>query len=108
MSEKKKEAKEKPLDKMTVKELREIALQIPEITGVHGKNKPELLLAIKTVRGIVDAGPKKKDASVRNLKKNIRDLKQQRKAHVESQDLKKAALLRRRISRLKKKTRKAA
>jgi len=29
------EKKERPLDKMTAKELREIALKIPEITGVH-------------------------------------------------------------------------
>ncbi|MEW5910818.1 MAG: transcription termination factor Rho [Thermodesulfobacteriota bacterium] len=108
MSEKKKEAKEKPLDKMTVKELREIALQIPEITGVHGKNKPELLSVIKAVRGIVDDLPGKKDSSVREIKKKIRDLKKDRNATIESQDRKKAALLRRRISRLKKKTRKAA
>ena len=50
-----KETKEKPLDKMTVKELREIAKDIPEITGVHGMNKSELLDAVKKAKGIVEA-----------------------------------------------------
>ena len=44
------EKKEKPLDKMTAKELREIALKIPEITGVHGMNKAELLATVFTPR----------------------------------------------------------
>jgi hypothetical protein len=39
----KKEKKEKPLDRMTAKELRETALKIPEIIGVHAMNKTELL-----------------------------------------------------------------
>ena len=37
------DGKEKPLDKMTVKELREIALEIPDLKGVHGMNKQDLL-----------------------------------------------------------------
>ena len=43
----KEDKKEKPLDRMTAKELREIALKIPEMTGVHGMNKAELLAAVK-------------------------------------------------------------
>ena len=39
----------KPLDKMTVKELKEVALELPEITGVHGMNKADLLLTIKQI-----------------------------------------------------------
>ncbi len=60
MNEKKKEPKEKPLGKMTVKELREIAKEMPEITGVHGQNKAELFNAISEVSGITDKSPKKK------------------------------------------------
>ncbi|MBW2318846.1 MAG: transcription termination factor Rho, partial [Deltaproteobacteria bacterium] len=51
---KKKEKKEKPLDRMTAKELREIALKVPDIVGAHGMNKVELLAVVKEARGIVD------------------------------------------------------
>ena len=50
MGGKKKEAKEKPLEKMTAKELRDLAKEIPGITGAHGMNKPELLTEIKKTR----------------------------------------------------------
>ena len=43
MSEEKAETTEKPLEKMTVKALREMAKDIPEITGVHGMKKDELI-----------------------------------------------------------------
>jgi len=105
---KKKEAKEKPLDKMTVKELRDIAKEIPEITGVHGQNKFELLAAIKASRGIADAPVKKADASVRELKQKVRNLKKKQAAAVEAQDAKLRGIYRRKISRLKKKTRRPA
>jgi hypothetical protein len=36
---------EKALEKMTAKELREVAAGIPEITGAHGMKKDELLSA---------------------------------------------------------------
>ena len=100
--------KEKPLDKMTAKELREIALKIPEITGVHGMNKAELLATIKKERGIVDEEKKKTDVSVRDIKKKIQALKVQKAEAHEQGDKEKATVLRRRISRLKKKTRRAA
>ena len=48
----KKEKKEKPLDRMTAKELREHALTLGEIVGVHGMNKEELIAAIKEIKGI--------------------------------------------------------
>ena len=48
------EKKEKPLDRMTAKELREMALKIEGIVGVHVMNKNELLNAIKEAKGIVD------------------------------------------------------
>ena len=52
MGKKKKEIKEKPLEKMTAKELREVGKQLPEITGVYGMNKAELINAIKKAKGI--------------------------------------------------------
>jgi len=110
MGGKKKEAKEKPLEKMTAKELREVAMDIPEIVGVHGMNKPELISAIKEARGIVEETGKKSagKSSVREIKKQINELKAKREAALASEDRKMADIYRRKISRLKKKTRRAA
>ena len=108
MAEKKNEADEKPLDKMTVKELREVAKEIPDIVGVHGMNKAELVLAIKASRGIKEEKVKKADASVRDIKKKIKLLKVERETALKDKDKKRAGIYRRRISRLKKKTRRAA
>ena len=47
----KKEKKEKPLDRMTAKELREMALGMEGIVGVHAMNKSELVAAIKQAKG---------------------------------------------------------
>ncbi len=101
MAGKKKEEKEKPLDKMTAKELRDLGKSLGNIAGVHAMNKIELLAAIKEVKGIKDDTPKP-DSSVREVKAKIRDLKKKKEA---VEDPAKAAILRRRISRLKKKTR---
>ncbi|MDY6987649.1 MAG: transcription termination factor Rho [Thermodesulfobacteriota bacterium] len=109
MAKKEKEKKEKPLDRMTAKELREVALEIPEMTGVHGMNKAELLAGIKEARGIVDEKKgKKSDVSIREIKKKIQDLKAAKVQALESHDKAQADMLRRRIGRLKKKTRRAA
>ena len=124
MSDKKTEATEKPLEKMTVKALREIAKEIPEITGVHGMKKEELLVAINEVRGVnaetveaetvkadkvIKAKPVKKTGSpAGEIKKQIKALKAQRQAALETQDRKMATVYKRRISRLKKQSRKAA
>jgi hypothetical protein len=107
MSAEKVEAKQKALEKMTVKDLREIAKDIPEIVGVHGMKKDELIVAIKEARGIVDEPLKKADASVKELKQKIKGLKAQRQAALEAKDRKMATIYKRRISRLKKKSRRA-
>ena len=52
MGGKTKDAKEKPLEKMTATELRGIAKETPGITGAHGMNKAELLAEIRKARGI--------------------------------------------------------
>jgi hypothetical protein len=101
-------AKEKPLEKMTVKELREMAKDIPDITGVHGMKKDELIVEIKKAKGIKDEPIKKADASIAELKQKIKTLKVQRREALEANDKKKATIFRRRISRLKKRTRRAA
>ncbi len=119
MSDEKAEGTEKPLEKMTVKALREIAKEIPEITGVHGMKKEELIVAINEARGVKEVEVKavksakakaapKITVTVGEIKKQIRALKSQRVAALEAQDKKMAQVFKRRISRLKKKSRKAA
>jgi hypothetical protein len=102
------EKKEKLLEKMTAKELRDLALTIPEITGVHGMNKEEVLSAIKKTRGIKEESGKKGDRSMRQLKEKIKELRGRKIESQEKNDKKAIDQLRRRIGRLKKKTRKAA
>ena len=100
--------KDKPLEKMTVKELREIAKDVPGLTGVHAMKKDDLISGIKAAKGIKDEPVKKTSRSMRELKLQIKALKAERQAALEAKDKKKATIFRRRISRLKKKTRKVA
>ncbi len=104
----KKKIKEKSLEKMTSKELLVIALEIPGIIGAHGMNKPELISVIKKARGIEEKVNQKKDSSIREVKVKINALKIKQKELIETEDLKKVKQLKRRINRLKKKTRRAA
>jgi len=125
------EKQEKPLEKMTAKELREIALEIPDITGVHAMKKDELLEAIRKSRGVEkeekeeakkeeakkevkkekEVGKKvekKAEVSVADLKKKIRECKALKEEAVKKGDVRMAKIYKRRINRLKKRTRKAA
>lgn len=104
MAEKK---KEKAIEKMTIKELRGIALTIPDVQGVHGMNKEELIAIVKKFKGIKEE--KKKDvASVRELKQKIKEIKLKREEAREKGDKKMLEILRKKISRLKKRTRRLA
>ncbi|MCD6320423.1 MAG: hypothetical protein J7M03_07055 [Candidatus Desulfofervidaceae bacterium] len=101
------ELPEKPLDRMTIKELREVALKIPNVQGVHGMNKEELIALLKDYFGIKEE--KKRDvASIRELKKKIKELRAKREEARTKGDKRMVNILRRRISRLKKKTRRLA
>lgn len=114
----KKKMLDKPLDKMTVTELREVAKEIPGITGVHGMKKAELLAAIRETNGSEVEAPKEPKAktkakpkaalTIQEMKALIRGLRSQREQALADKDKKKAKIFRRRISRLKKKTRQAA
>lgn len=109
MSSKEVEIWGKPLIKMTVKDLREIAKEIPEISGVHGMKKNELIDALRENKGIEDEGAKaKKTEGIGNLKQKIKALKVKRQEALAAKDKKMATIYRRKISRLKKKTRRAA
>jgi len=106
----KKDKKEKPLDRMTATELRKYALELGEITGVHGMNKEELLAAIKQAKGIVDEGKKAvKTVNMRDLKQKVKELRGLKaEAYEAGESNQKINVLRRRMNRLKKRTRKAA
>ncbi len=108
MSAEKDETQSKSLEKMTVKDLREMAKDLPGIVGVSGMKKEELLVAIKEAKGIKDEPVRKADASVAEIKKKIKAFKAQRQAALEAKDSKMATIYKRRISRLKKKSRRAA
>jgi threonyl-tRNA synthetase len=98
---------EKKLEKMTIKELREIALQIPEISGVHGMNKEELISALKKVYGITEE-PKKLGASMREIKAKVRKFKALAEEAKKNRDWEKYERYRKLASQFKKRTRKLA
>ncbi|NDV20212.1 hypothetical protein GO013_12385 [Pseudodesulfovibrio sp. JC047] len=97
----------KPLEKMTAKELRALCVaKLPMITGASGKDKDALVQEIKDVFGIVEeeqVSPYKKQ--IAEIKKEIRAL---RAAKSEMEDRKKREYIRRKINKLKKRTRKLA
>jgi len=108
---------EKPLDKMTAKELREVAAGIPEITGAHGMKKDELLAAIKKAKGIEETAPVKKKKktttaaapmTVKEMKAKIVQLRKEQEEIRQAGDRKQMEIIRRRLNRLKKKTRRVA
>ena len=108
-----KHAKEKTLDKMTVSDLKEIAKEIPEVTGVTAMKKEDLLTIIKEYRGIEEEKPEKKKKKKDKTKLNIKQLKEkiaglriEKKTARESHDRHMIDILRRRINRLKKQARK--
>ncbi len=100
---------EKHLDKLTVKELRDIAAEFPHERAIHDMKKEELIAFIKAAKGIKDEAPLKKKKHVakikmskHELKAKIRALKGLRRQALESSETEKAVLLRYQISRLKK------
>lgn len=106
---KKKQHDEKSLEKMTIKELRAIAMEIPHATAVHDMKKEDLVAFIKEAKGIKDVAPAKKKHKVvkvkmtkPELKAKIRELKALRAQALEAKEASKAKEIRRHISRLKK------
>lgn len=106
---KKKDEKQKPLEKWTIKELREEALKIPGVQGVHGFNKAELLAALRAEKGIVDTGTKKKGEGVRVVKAKLKEVQKLRdEERAQGAANIRLNILRRKISKLKKQTRRLA
>ncbi len=111
----KKEHHEKHLEKLTIKELRDIAAEIPHEKAIHDMKKEELVAFIKEARGIKDETPVKKKKHIGKikmtrpeLKAKIRELKALRLNALESKEKEKALRLRHQINQLKKKSRRIA
>jgi hypothetical protein len=108
--------KRKSLDKMTVKELRDIAKGLGA-EGVSGMKKEELLTFIRQAKAVPEEKPqprkvakktKKKELNVTQLKKRIMAIKAKRAEALEKGNRRMATIYKRQINRLKKKTRRAA
>src|SRR5262245_33809731 len=90
----------KDLEKMTVLKLREEALKYPQIEGVHGKNKEQLMIEISKALGIERPHAHFTDNVVHtkaDLKQQIQDLKLEREKLLESHDHKALHMIRREI-----------
>jgi len=100
---------EKPLEKHTVKELREMALEIEGIVGVSAMKKEDLINAIKKVKGIpIKKISEKPVEGITELKGRIKKLKSKMEDSREKGESFQVNLLRKRISQLKKRTRRLA
>ncbi|WP_027366925.1 hypothetical protein [Desulfocurvibacter africanus] len=96
----------KTLDKMTAKELRQLVMdKIPQITGATGMDKDQLLVAIKDVLGIKEEEGVKNNpykAQIHDIKSDIRSMREQKAKATARKD---KDILRKRINKLKKRTR---
>jgi hypothetical protein len=105
----------KHLEKLTIKELREIAAEIPHERAILDMKKEELVALIKEARGIKDETPVKKRKHLAKikmtkpeLKARISELKVMKLQALESNDNNNVVMLRHQISQLKKKSRRFA
>jgi hypothetical protein len=100
------------LEKMTVVKLREEALKYPDLTGVHGMKKAELIDALAKLMGLSEEEkPKKKVKGKKvdkkgNLKKRIKSLKEKRVEALKAKDAKSLKIVRKKIKCAKRKLRK--
>lgn len=98
---------DRPLEKMTVKELREIGLLVPTMVGVHSMKKDDLVTQLREVYGIEEE-VRTSIAEIKVVKNQIAELRAARTEAQAAGDKQQINMLRRKINRLKKKTRKMA
>jgi len=98
--------KEKPLENWTIKELREEALKVPNVQGIHGMNKQEIIDFLRVEKGLPAPDSKKISEGVRVFKEKVEQLRSKRDAErTEGASRNRLDILRRKISKMKKKTR---
>jgi hypothetical protein len=92
------------LEKMTVLKLREEALKFPEIEGVHGKTKEQLMDELARILGIEKPHVRFEEKIVHtksDLKHKIQELKAERDKLIQAHDHKKLHEVRRQMHELK-------
>ena len=100
---------ERPLEKHTVEELREMAHSIKGIEGIGTMKKAELINAITAVKDIPLVSVKEKSVqNISDIKKSIKILKQEMVNLDKGSNKIMAGQIRKKIGKLKKKTRKMA
>jgi len=99
--------RKKDISKLPATKLREIALKIPGIEGVHGMSKQQLIEAIKAAQGITEEGTKREEIrqEISRLKKEIRELKVERDKAIAEKDKVRLREIRKKIKKLKRRTR---
>lgn len=99
----------KPLDKMTAKELRDLVMnQIPSIQGASGMDKDQLVAAIKEVLGITEEEGAKSPYKTQILAMKAQMKEMRVKKAAEGVSRKEKDILRRKVNKLKKRTRNLA
>jgi len=97
--------KEKPLEDWTIKELREEALKVPNVQGIHGMNKQEIINFLREEKGLPPSVTKKISDGVRVFKEKVRQLRVKlAQERSEGASRNRLDILRRKVSRMKKKT----
>jgi len=111
----KKNHDEQHLEKLTVKELREMAAQFPHEKAFHDMKKEELIVFIKKAKGIKEENPVHKHKpkskiklSREEIKAKIRQMKGMIGNALETHEKKRAAFLRHQMNKFKKKSRRLA
>jgi hypothetical protein len=98
----------KTLERMTVVKLREEALKIPELSGVRGMTKEELVRAIAAAYKI-DLSMRRRGGSGRHeLKRQIRELRAQITEAIRTKQTSDLKKMRRHVKHLKAQTRRLA
>ncbi|HSD11344.1 MAG TPA: hypothetical protein VLF14_10180 [Candidatus Binatia bacterium] len=98
----------KTLERMTVPKLREEALKIPELSGVRGMNKEDLIRAIAIAHKI-DLSTRRRGGSGKSaLKKQIRELRARITEAIRTKQTADLKKLRRHVKHLKAQTRRLA
>ncbi len=97
------------LQRLTTKKLREIGIELGEISGVHGMKKDELVDAIFSIRGIEEADATAEVSVDKTaLKSEIKDLKALREDALKAGNEVELKRVRKRIKRLKRALRRAS
>jgi len=104
------------LERLTIKKLREMALEMEEIKGVYGMSKEELIGAVRTARGeepvVVEKPPRVKKGKIAapkaELKHQVRELKKLKEQSLADKDKAQVGRYRNRIKKLKRMLRRAS